>query len=86
MVLSPLHIPDEEAIGLAAELSPPSSPNPRVTDLSSDVTSPTYVCLKLAIACHVPCSFSSRQMNPLVFLGLLGLTCKSRSWNRKQLS
>lgn len=40
---SPLHIPDEEAVGLADGLTAPSSPTPSITDLASDVTSPVYV-------------------------------------------
>jgi hypothetical protein len=40
MPFSPLHIPDEEAMGMAGRLSPPSSPIPSVLDLASDIQSP----------------------------------------------
>jgi hypothetical protein len=42
-LFSPLHIPDEEALEMAAGLTPPASPIPSILGLSSDMGSPRYV-------------------------------------------
>ncbi|KAG7355027.1 filamentous hemagglutinin family outer membrane protein [Nitzschia inconspicua] len=48
-VFSPLHIPDEEAIGLAAGLTPPASPIPSMMESPSDMADPVMTGFQLEI-------------------------------------
>lgn len=58
-IFSPLHIPDEEAIDLAAGLTPSSSPVPSIMDLTSDLASPVYVDFECLISGVCACFWNA---------------------------